>query len=1102
MYDFYKTNLCRLRACIQPILLTMKLTTLLIITVFLQAGAASYAQKITLTEKNAGLESIFNKIRLQTGYDFMFFGTAMKDTKAVSVNVRNAELSAVMDLILRDQPLTYKIEDRSVVIARKNTTPATGPPAIIPPTILIGKVIDEKGAALSGVTVTVIPADKRKKNTVFLSNSNGGAFVVSVEPNDLLQFTFIGYKTQEHLVSSLSQPVVIKMMSSVGSLDELQVIGYGTTSRRLNTGAVASVSAEDIAKQPVANPLLALQGRVAGAVITQNSGLPGGFVDILIRGASSISSGTEPLYVIDGVPYNTGAPASVNGFGFNEVNGIAAPSGRMSPFNIVNSDDIERIDILKDADATAIFGTKGANGVVMITTKKGRQGKTQLSLNLQQGIGRVPRLIPVLSLAEYLDIRKLAFKNDGLIPTAANAIDLFTWSQTEGTDWQKKYMNGSAQYTNINATVQGGDARTRVLLSTGYNRETTVFPGENSSQRLNVRLNADHNSLDRKLNVNANVSYGYNRSDLLSADYASYAFLPPNLPLYNTDGTFNWSGRSNPEAALNNRYVGQTNSLISNLNVRYTLMEGLDLQVSSGFNRSNTNQNQQQPAIAQQPGAGTVLTDDANFGIIENQFYSVEPQLNYRRKIATGNLTVLLGTTFQNTTFVSTSINAKQYVNAQLLGGIEGAASYRLTGANSRYKYNSVFTRATYNWEDKYIINANLRRDGSSRFGSEYAFGNFGSIGAAWLFTNETFFKNQTSLLSFGKLKANWGITGNDNISDYMYMPLYKSSGFYQGMVTLNSVNPTNENIRWETTKKLDIGLDLGFFNDRVLFNSNYYFNRSDNQLGLLALPVSTGYNSYMDNFPARIDAHGWEFELISNNVKKDSFSWKSTINLTIPRTKIVSVSPDFTGAANLPIGYPLAQRRGYEFHSIDVATGLALYNKRTGGTTTTPTMDDLTWYGNTLPIAYGGIGNDFQYKGFSISFFVQVMHQKGYVQPRVTSIGAYGNNLSAYYASGGWRQSGDVTNFPKATTLLTGSYLGDSDYGFGDNTYAKLRNVSLAYALPASWTKNVHLTNVRVFANAQNVYTWSKSKYVFDPETLTSMPPLRVITFGLSLSL
>jgi TonB-linked SusC/RagA family outer membrane protein len=1089
-------------ACIQPILLTMKLTTLLMITVILQAGATSYAQKITLSEKNAGLESIFNKIRLQTGYDFMFSGSAIKDTKTVSINVRNAELSAVMDQLLRDQPLTYKIEDRSVVISRKTIKGMVKVTEVTPPSLLMGKVTDEKGAPLAGVTVTVIPADKRKKNTTFLSNNNGGAFVVSVEQDDLLQFSFIGYKTQEHLVSTLSQPVVIKMISSVGSLDEIQVIGYGTTSRRLNTGAVASINAEDIAKQPVANPLLALQGRVAGAVITQNSGLPGGFVDILIRGASSISSRTEPLYVIDGVPYNTGAPASVNGSGFNEVNGIAAPSGRMSPFNIVNSDDIERIDILKDADATAIFGTKGANGVVMITTKKARQGKTQLSLNLQQGIGRVPRLIPVLSLAEYLDIRRLAFKNDGLTPTAANARDLFTWSQTESTDWQKKYLDGNAQYTNINATVQGGDARTRVLLSTGYNRETTVFPGENSSQRLNVRLNADHNSLDKKLNINANISYGYNRSDLLSRDYASNAFLPPNLPLYNTDGTFNWSGGSNPEAELNQRYMGNTNSLISNLNIRYTLIEGLELQVNSGFNRSNTNQNQQQPAISQRPQTGTVLTDDANFGMIENQFYSVEPQLNYRRKIAKGNLTVLLGTTFQNTTFISTSINAKQYVNAQLLGGIEGAASYRLTGANSRYKYNSVFTRATYNWEDKYIVNANLRRDGSSRFGAEYAFGNFGSIGGAWLFTNENFLKDQTSFLSFGKLKANWGITGNDNIADYLYMPLYKSSGFYQGMVTLNSVNPANENIRWETTKKLDMGLDLGFFNDRLLFNANYYFNRSDNQLGLLALPVSTGYNNYMDNFPARIEAHGWEFELISNNVKKDNFSWKSNVNLTIPRTKIVSVSPDFTGAANLPIGYPLAQLRGYEFNSIDRATGRALYNKSTGGTTATPTMDDLKWYGNTLPIAYGGIGNDFQYRGLSLSFFIQVMHQNGYAQPRVASIGAYGRNLSSYYASGGWKQSGDETDFPKATTLLTGSYLGSSDYGFGDNTYAKLRNISLAYALPASWTRNAHLTNVKVFANAQNVHTWSKSKYVFDPETNTSMPPLRVITFGLSLSL
>lgn len=1079
----------------------VKLTTLMLILAILQVSAASYAQRVTLSEKNAQLETVFNKIRKQTGYDFMFSSSAIKGTKPVSIQVVDADLEKVLELLFRDQPLNFKIEDRAVIVSKKRLTENATFTTIQPASIISGKIVDEKGEPMVGVTVTVVPANPDTKPLAYTNNNKDGNFTVNAEQQDKLRFSYMGFITQEHTVSSLKTPILIKMVSAIGSLDEVQVIAYGTTSRRLNTGTVSSVTADDIAKQPVANPLLALQGRVAGAVITQNSGLPGGHVDILIRGASSISSGTTPLYVIDGVPFNAGAPASVNGAGFNEVNGIAAPSGRLSPFSIINPDDIERIDILKDADATAIFGTKGANGAVMITTKRAKQGKTQLSLNLQQGVGDVARFVPVLSLAQYLDMRRQALKNDGITPSPTNAPDLFTWSQTEGTDWQRIYMGETAQYTNINATIQGGDARTRMLLSTGYNRETPVSPGNQANQRATIRLNVEHSSLDKKFNALANVTYGYNNSNMLRGDYSQFTFMAPNKPIYGPTGAFDWSASSNPEASLMERYIGTTNSLTSSLNLRYTIAKGLELQLNSGYNKSNTNQNQQSPAASQNPRYG-VATNNANFGIIDNEFYSVEPQINYKRKIANGDLSVLIGTTFQNTAHLSTAINGAQYINTQLLGAIAGAASYRISGANTRYKYNSLFTRLNYNFQDKYIINGIVRRDGSSRFGADYSFGNFGSIGGAWIFSNESFLKDKKSILSFGKLKANWGLTGNDLIADYLYSPLFRAAGMYHGQTTLRSNNPANEAIRWETTQKLDIGVDLGFFQDRVLLNANYYYNRSNNQLGSLTLPISTGYTGYMDNFPARIDMYGWEFELNATTIKKKNFSWKSSINLTIPRNEIVSVSPDFVGAATLPVGYPLSQIRGYVFHSIDSQTGEPLFSTAAGGTTLVPTMDDLQWFGNTLPIAYGGIGNDFQYKGFSLSFFLEVMHKDGYTIPRTASFGLFGFNMPEFFSSGDWRQPGDIASIPKATTRQSVSYLGNSNYGFGDNTYAKLRNVSIAYALPTRWTKNIHITNARVFANAQNVYTWTKAKHLYDPETGVSTPPLRVITMGLSLSL
>ncbi|MNQ75025.1 TonB-dependent Receptor Plug Domain protein [compost metagenome] len=479
------------------------------------------------------------------------------------------------------------------------------------------------------------------------------------------------------------------MESSVGTLDEIQVIAYGTTSKRLNTGTVSSITAEDIAKQPVANPLHALQGRVAGAVVTQSSGLPGGQVNIIIRSATSLKSGTLPLYVIDGVPFNTGAPASINGVGADEVNGISAPTIQLSPFSLINQDDIERIDILKDADATAIYGTKGANGAVLITTKKAKMGKTSLDLNLQQGVGTVTHFVPVLNLPQYLEIRRKAYANDGITPTAAmaGAVDLFAWSQTEGRDWQKEYMDGTAQYTNLNATLQGGDVRTRMLLSTGYNRQTTVAQGDQYNQRASVRLNVDHNSLDKRFGATATVTYSYSESDMARTDFAQYWNLAPNRPLYNANGGLNWSSMVNPEASLLQRYIGKSNSFISNLNLHYKLLTGLELRLNSGFNRTSTNQNAQIPAISQFPAPqNPITTNNANFGIIDNQFYSVEPQLNYNRKLSKGDLNLLLGATFKNTAHISSSIRGERYINPQLLGAIPGATSYVLTGADTKYK--------------------------------------------------------------------------------------------------------------------------------------------------------------------------------------------------------------------------------------------------------------------------------------------------------------------------------------------------------------------------------------------------------------------------------
>jgi TonB-linked SusC/RagA family outer membrane protein len=791
--------------------------------------------------------------------------------------------------------------------------------------------------------------------------------------------------------------------------------------------------------------------------------------------------------------------------------------GSISPFSVINPADIERIDILKDADATAIYGTRAANGVVLITTKRGRAGKTRLDLNFYQGIGKVGHYIDMLNLPQYLAIRHKAFANDGITPTAANAPDLFTYDSTKSTDWQKKYLGGTAQLTDAQATVSGGDMRTRFLLSAGFHRETTVFPGSLNDMRGTLRLNTEHSSLDRKFNVTLTAMYSYDQSNMISTDVASQVYwLPPDYTLYNPNGSLYWDGNfTNPESYFRTKYIGKTNNLLANSQLRYTILPGLDLKASLGFTKIGFNQNIQNPVASQSPLISPV--NFASFAIVDQQSYNLEPQLLYNRNISQGHLTVLAGTTFQRSLNTSTTITATGYTNPNLLQSISGASSYTPGGSYTLYKYNSLFGRVTYNWKDKYIVNGNIRRDGSSRFGPDNRFGTFGSAGGAWIMSNESFFSSLSKVISFTKLRASYGITGNDQIQDYQFLAAYNTgsaSTVYQG-VSILSPGVGNSYIHWETNKKLEFGIDLGFYRDRLLLTVDYYRNRSDNQLSYLVLPFQTGYNSYTGNFPALLQNRGFEFELITKNFDSKNFSWKTSLNLTIPQNKLLKIDPNYFYATSYKLGHSIHQVLKYNYAGVNPATGNPIY--WTGGhqdsSTATPSYTtDRVLIGEGDPSWYGGINNDIRYKSLELTFFVQVTRQKGTIHP-VTQPYVTGNtptnipgmlgNVPAYWlAAGMWQQPGDNAKAPRATTNTSVySYLDQSSFPYGDNSFVKLRNVSLSYQLPDKWISHAKMAYCRIFAQGQNLLTFTKNKITYDPETGTSTPPLRVVTLGLNCS-
>ena len=1093
----------------------MRLIAFLILGACLHASAHVIAQRVSLHEKNASIGNVLSKIKQQTGYLFIYNDKDIDKAKPVNVDLKDASIEEALAATFKDQPLTYAIRSNTVFISAAAPPKSIAPAALIapeqlPPPSIHGRVMNENGEPVAGVSISV-----KGGKAVGVTNENGEFVLKNVDPGATLVFTAVNMETYEAKLRGRNE-LFLNMTTRSSKLDEVVMIAYGTSSKRKNTGSVSSISADDIAKQPVANPLNALEGRIAGAYVTQTNGLPGSNVNILIRGTSSFGNGTIPLYIVDGVPFNVQNQAIPVTNALNSY-GLTAANGAISPFSVINPNDIERIDVLKDADATAIYGTRAANGVVLITTKKGKAGKTKLDLNVYQGTGKVAHDIDMLNLTQYLALRRQAFANDGITPTAANAPDLFTYDTTKSTNWQKKYLGGTAQTTDAQATISGGDMRTRFLLNGGYHRETTVFPGSQNDQRLSLRFFSEHNSLDRRFNAQVSATYAYDQTNLIGADLAANAYaLPPDYPLYKSSGALFWDANyTNPDARLFQKYIGKTNNLIANTLLRYTILPGLDLKTNMGFTKVDLNQNMQTPISSQNPAFSP--TNNASFATVGQQSYTLEPQITYSKKISMGQLNVLAGGTWQRSLNTSTTINGTNYSNAGLLGSISGAATYAPSGTYTLYKYNAFFGRVNYSWEDKYIINGNIRRDGSSRFGPDHRFGTFGSVGGAWIMSNESFFKPLSPIVSFAKLRSSYGITGNDQFQDYQFLATYTTGSaatVYQGTGILSpSANVSNPDLHWETNKKLEFGLDLGFLKDRILLTADYYRNRSDNQLSYISLPTQTGYNSFSGNFKALLENKGFEFELITKNIVTQHFTWRTSLNLTIPRNKVLSVAPNYFYASTYILGHSLHQVLRYTYEGVDPTTGKPLFKSYAGDSLTfTPNYStDRKLVGEGDPTWYGGMQNEFQYKSWNLSFFIQVTKQLGDIYPSgaQTNVGITGapgalGNVPAYWLSAGmWQGPGDKALAPRASTLSSVySYMGGSNYSYGDNSFVKLRNIALSYTLPTGLINPLKMTNCRLYLQAQNLWTGTKNKVAFDPETGTSTPPLRVITFGINCTL
>lgn len=1108
-----QTMLLRSRMCYRL------LSVLLLSLTCFYSNAQASNHPVTINGVGIPLKTVFKAIKKQTGFAVMYNTTItmLDQDEKVTVSFKDTPLDEVFSFLLKGRNLGWTYNDDVVVIHKKEVvTPKKNEmDSTVTPAMLTGRVTDAAGSPIPGVTVQV------KGSTQGTTTDGDGKFTLAKVANgEELVFSSVGFETR--IVTVKRRSVLAQLNVLVSGLDETVVIAYGETTRRLSTGNIATIKAKDIEKQPVTNPLLALQGRVPGLFIEQESGIPGTAVTVRIQGQNSLRRGSDPLYVIDGIPY-----VSQMLVGISAVQKTSGLGGTGNPLSYINPADIESIEVLKDADATSIYGSRAAAGAILITTKKGKAGKTQVDINLQQGWSRVGRFLDLLNTPQYLAMRREAKKNDGESVHATDYDINGTWDTTRYTNWQKELLGNTAQYTNARLSVSGGSTSTAFLLGLGYNRQTAVFPGESEAQQISVHFNINHAAANGRFKLQTGGQYMMDRSHLPQVDLTRLAvLLVPNAPaLYNPDGSLNWapdqwgaSTWSNPMASTFGKYRNEVNNLISNTAVSYELFQGITLTTNLGYTRMGRNEVDLAPLLSSPPEAMFPSSRVSQFGYDLLTSWNIEPQISYNKKIIKGKLEALVGATFLKTESKQQQYAAIGFNSDLLLENITAAATIIASSAiGNTYKYNALFARLNYNWDDKYVINFSARRDGSSRFGSNNLFNNFASIGSAWLFSREHFMQRFYPFFSFGKLRASYGTTGNDQIGDYQFMNLYFSRPLatpYQGTTSLFTEQFPNPYLQWEETKKLQLGLEGGFFSDRILLNLTYYRNRSSNQLQAYALPIITGANSIITNFPATIQNSGWEITFNTINIKRGHFSWNSAVNLTIPKNKLVAYEQlDQSAFANdYIVGQPFTIARLYKAAGVDPATGLFTFLDSHGTKTSDPVYpEDATVLKNIAPKYYGGMQHTISYKGFSFDFLLQLVSQDktGY---RIGSSPGFfrrgtGNQPTAVLNR--WQKPGDNTT----TQRFSATYPFDvgtayravqrSNAAYEDASYMRLKNLSFSWQLPVSLLQKFHVQRASAYIHGQNLLTLTRFSGL-DPESggTTSLPPLRVLTFGIQIIL
>lgn len=1059
-YYYYKRRVLR----------TMKISlVLLMLSTFSLFASSSFAQNrsVSLELENVTIKEVLLEIKKQTECSFLYNNEELNDSKRVSIQVKDNSIDKVLYMILKNENLAYTIEDNIIMIHKPKEVKQDFFSAQQVKKQIKGIVVDENGIPIIAANIM----EKETANGVVTDIDGNFSFLIS--ENAVIQISYIGYITQEIIITDRNDLRII-LKEDLQTLDEIVVVGYGTMRKSDLTGSLASVKSEELTTIPTTSPAQALAGRAAGVYVIPKTGEPGGEVNIRIRGTNSIMGSNEPLYVVDGFP-----------FGGN-------PS-------LINNNDIESIEILKDASATAIYGSRGANGVVMITTKKGSSGKTKIEYDGSLSMKRIRKKLDLMNASEYAKMINLMNVNDGVSPYFDNP-EAFG----KGTDWQDMIFHDAPLWNN-NISLSGGDENTKFSIGLGAYDEQGII--KNSGyQKYTVRTNLDH-----KINKLFDVSFGVNYSRIETETKNSSGGnrggsmiggaigAPPTLTPYNEDGTLR---------ILNRTYSYIADGLVNPLNF-------IDLQK----NKWETNKLLLNGALTVRPindltfrfSGGVELNDDRSDSYTMKKFYnssgSASLSTNKTQSILSENivtyskimnsvheLTAMGGFTYQEFTGKSLSAGGNDFVS-------DVTETYNLQSASvlgipyssfTEWTLLSYLGRINYTLLGKYLFTASFRSDGSSRYSDENKWGYFPSGAFAWRVKEESFLRD-IDFISDLKFRISYGVSGSTAISPYQTLNMLASNKAILNDELVTTYAPTNRlpsSLKWETTTQSDIAFDLGLFNNRIRVSADYYIKKTKDLLNSVQIPSSTGYTYTIRNI-GEIQNKGFEFNVEGNIIQGD-FNWTASANIAFNRNKVLKLNDgDIVRGSTIGItvlndfvnilkeGEPLGIFYGYKEKGYD-DNGKIIYHDLDGKDGLS--FDDKQKIGDPNPDFIGGLNTTMTYKGFELNMFFYGSFGNDVFNISNATVNMdylVGLNKTRDILYDSWTPENKHTKNPR---LSKSNPINVSDRFVEDGSFLKLKNIQLGYHIPWSKLGVKWINNGQIYISGQDLITFTKYSW-FDPE-------------------